>query len=790
MIVPSAENAATRRPVGDASAIRILFQGRVQGIGFRPEIARLAARLGLTGWVKNTSDGVEVHVEGAEVDTVRFVGQCTAICPSHGTIEHTSVQVANLESDADFRILRDCISGTLATAVPVDLVTCNDCRIEIEDRANRRSDYWLTSCTHCGPRYTVIDTMPYDRAATSMRGFPLCDDCEKEYALPPDRRFHAQTTACSGCGPGVWHDRDPIAAIREGKIVAIKGLGGYQLLVDATNAKAVRRLRSRKGRAAKPFAVLVADLDQASRLAELSSLERELLAHSAGPIVIARLRTGRINADISPGLTSVGLMLPTTPLHHWMVQSGCPLVVTSGNREGEPLAFDERTVESELGAIADHFVHHDRPIRRPIDDSVVRVMAGRAVTLRLGRGMAPLPLTVTAAGQSVAKPESTIAVAAPQVLAVGAQQKVAVALSNGRQAVLGPHIGDLDSVASCQRFGEHVSDFLALYRTEPMLVVTDQHPDYYSTQWAAAWAQQRHIQTMSVQHHHAHIAAGMLEHGWLTRQVLGVAWDGTGLGPDATIWGGEFLLATATGFRRVAHLRPFCLPGGEAAIREPGRVAAVIVDAVRAWDTTLAFSVPHMQPIRQLAQMPEFAPVTTSAGRLFDAVAALILPLDPIRDRPGYEGHFAVLLEEACDPSAMGSYPFPLRSGRTNLEVNLKEDTQPEALEPWTLDWRPLIAALLHDYMAQVPIGTLAMRFHRSIAAGISAVCRCFGHLPVVFGGGVFQNRVLLDLLAQHLTERVAPVGFPGVIPPNDGGLAAGQLAIGFATLEAERRCA
>lgn len=780
--------SSLNKPVtSQIAAFRVVLHGRVQGVGYRPAIARLAQALGLTGWVRNTGEGVEVHVEGTGQAAAQFVERCEAICPSNGAIIQKRVNLAKAESSSRFCILQSHSTGPLATPIPLDLVPCRDCLAEFEEDTNRRRDYVFTSCTNCGPRYSVIEAMPYERAATTMKGFPLCETCKAEFTSTFDRRFHAQTTACAACGPRLSSNQDAITALYEGQIVAMKGLGGYQLLVDATNQDAVQRLRQRKSRAAKPFALLVSDLDAAERLADLSPLERELLASPTGPIVVVRLHSGHIADNVSPQLSTVGLMLPTTPLHRLISKSCGPLVVTSGNPEGEPLAFDTCNVERDLADIADAFVHHNRPIRRPIDDSVVRVMAERPVSLRLGRGMAPLSLPVPVASPETANQGTNATVDGYQMLAVGAQQKVALALSNGRQAVLGPHVGDLDTVAARQRFEDHAKDFLSLYRTRPSTIVHDLHPDYFTTRWSAEWAKQSQLRTIAVQHHHAHIVAGMVEQEWLSREVLGVAWDGTGLGSDGSIWGGEFLLATATSFRRVAHLRPFCLPGGEAAIRTPWRVASALLRDVREWDPTLAFVLPQESAIRPLLDDARFSPVTTSAGRLFDAVAAMILPPELLGSgHVGYEGHFAVLLEEVCSENAPGRYPFPLLTA----DCKSSQDMDSEDDQPRILDWRALISGVLRDLLRNVPIGAIAMRFHRSIAAGIADVCQCFPHRPVVLSGGVFQNRVLLELLKQEFADRSAPVGFPGVIPPNDGGLAAGQLAIGLATLEAERRCA
>jgi hydrogenase maturation protein HypF len=440
----------------------------------------------------------------------------------------------------------------------------------------------------------------------------------------------------------------------------------------------------------------------------------------------------------------VGLLLPTTPLH-WQLAQGCgrPLVATSGNREGEPLVHEVNEAQEQLAPIADTWLHHDRPIMRPIDDSVVRVIAGRQVTMRLARGLAPLPLDL-----HCNRP----------ILALGGQQKAAVALANGAQAVLGPHMGDLDGLSTRERYVAHLRQFVELYGAEPELLVHDLHPDYFTTLWAA----RQPLPSLAVQHHHAHVAAGMIEHGWLDREVLGIAFDGTGYGTDGTIWGGEFLLATACEFRRVAHLRQFRLPGGETAIREPWRIALALVAQVESAQVAVELAGDHVrrsaaENVVAILNHDRFSPVTTSAGRLFDGAASLILGTHAAQ----FEGQPAMLLEAASDPSAAGAYELPLRDEKT-VE----------------LDWRPLVKAILADRATGLPPGAMAMKFHRAVAAAIDAVCRRFRERPVVLGGGVFQNRVLTELLCERWSGRRQPLGLPGRIPPNDGGLAAGQLAV------------
>jgi hydrogenase maturation protein HypF len=542
--------------------------------------------------------------------------------------------------------------------------------------------------------------------------------------------------------------RATISHLSAGKAVSLRGLGGYQLLVDATNEAAVIRLRERKGRRAKPLAVMVESVDAARRLAHLDEHEMAAFEDAAAPIVLVRAcATNGLAPSIHPHLDSVGLMRPTTPLHAILANDfGRPLVCTSGNREGDPLEYAVEAAERNLAGIADLWLHHDREIARPIDDSVVRVIAGRRVTIRLGRGLAPLPLDLPAM---------------PPTVALGGFLKAAAAWSNGAQAVLGPHVGDQQSLASRERFLAHLKDWHRLYRFRAAQLVHDMHPEYFTTQWA----QKQSSRQIAVQHHHAHVVAGMLEHGWLDRRVLGVAWDGTGYGTDGTIWGGEFLVSSARGFERIARLRPFALPGGEAAIHEPWRIAVSICSQL---DTSIdvadwpqsRIDKRRLASVRQILNCPQLSPITSSAGRLIDAAAALILGID----RADFEGQAAMRLEAAADSRANGRYEFPL------LEGELPE-----------LDWRPLFAGMLADQRRSVDASVLAMRFHRSLAHGITRVCRHWREMPAVLSGGVFQNRLLSELVAEMHQDKSQPLGLPGVIPPNDGGLAAGQLAVAAA---------
>lgn len=749
-------------------AEQILLTGRAQGMGLRPAILRWASQCGVAGAVCNTSAGVDIHVEGT-VDCVQHFARGLIVHLPASANVGMSRRRATPTGASGFNIARaDPADEEVTVEAPTDKAVCPQCLREVLEPADRRAEYPFASCTQCGPRYTIIKQLPYERPLTTMAAFELCPTCQHEYESPADRRFHAQTNACPACGPQVWcvdqnnrlvgeKEVAIVAAVRAlllGQIVALRGLGGYQLVCDATDEAAVGRLRGRKGRSHKPLAVMVENLAAAERIAKFDLAGCRMLADSANPIVVLASRsTGGLSAQIHPGLNEVGVFLPTTPLHALLLRGlQRPLIVTSGNREGEPLEHECDAAFQRLAGIADLWLHHNRPIHHPLDDSVVRMIAGHAVTLRLARGLAPLSLRLPHA-----RP----------LLTLGGQQRAAAALCNGAQSVLAPHVGDLETPAAWDRYLGQQRCLLDLYRTSPTAIVHDLHPQYTTTRWAS----EQSLPTLPVQHHHAHVAAGMLEAGWLDRTVLGVAWDGTGYGQDGTIWGGEFLQASLKDYRRLAHLRPFRLPGGEAAIRQPWRVAVSLVAETLGEDAALGlrFRLATRRQIEQIlpiAAHRSLSPLTTSAGRLFDAVAALVLGVE----NAAYEGFPAMLLEAACDESDTLAYSVALQDGM-----------------PLELDWRPLIAAIQKDLQSAVSPGAIAMRFHRALAAGILAVCSNFANLPVVLAGGVFQNRVLTELVADGLEQLNRPVALPGRIPPGDGGLAAGQLAIACATFGTTR---
>lgn len=756
-----AAQAAMPAPSGSETngltARRLIMTGRVQGLGVRPTIFRLATGLGLAGFVRNSHLGVEIVVEGPSARVSQFSEGLSKQLPTGTRIDRLRVEESAFQGHNVFEIVVEPSNGPLSVRVPEDLAVCTDCLNEVRKKSNRRYRYPLTSCTLCGPRYSIIRSMPYERAETTMADFPFCSPCESEYTSAGDRRFHAQTNACSDCGPRVWATggknlalgegddavQATVEALASGKIVALRGVGGYQLLVDATNDEAVGRLREKKHRLGKPLAVLVDSPRSAQRLAFLDHQEQQALSDPANPIVLVRARSdSSLAPSVHPHLDTVGLMLPSTPLHALLARDvGRPLVCTSGNREGEPLEYQIERAEQNLTGICDLWLHHNRGIARPIDDSVVRVIAGRPVTIRLARGLAPLALDLPST---------------EPMLAAGGFQKASTAWSNGVQAVLGPHIGDQETLAARERYLAQIKDCQDLYRFQPRQLAHDMHPEYFST----AWVSQQDLPAVAVQHHHAHVIAGMLEHGWLDREVLGVAWDGTGFGTDGTIWGGEFLVATATRFGRYARLRPFRLPGGEIAIRQPWRTAvAVLVDVLdkhslanlSCWSGRDI----DVSSVQKILDCQQFSLTTTSAGRLFDAAAAIILAID----QTDFDGQPAMRLEAAAKRSARGQYELPIGEGDT-LE----------------LDWRPLFAGMIGDVVSGVDPGTISMRFHRTLAAAIAKVCRR-ANLPTVLTGGVFQNRLLTELVVEQLADWKQPLGTPGVIPPNDGGLAAGQLA-------------
>ena len=725
--------------------LRIVLCGAVQGVGFRPTVYRLADKLRLAGWVKNSGAGLEIEVEGDSEQLDHFLGKLKTERPPAAVVTTEVVSRIAPAGCACFEILPSGENVPRTAAVLPDLATCPECLRDLLDPADRRFGYAFTNCTLCGPRYTILLDIPYDRPNTTMQSFASCPACRREYESPHDRRFHAQPNACPTCGPAVWSEPEQAKganaiaraaeALARGQIVALKGVGGFQLLVDARNPAAVMQLRARKYREEKPFALLMPSIEILRRYCTASGAEEELLACQAAPIVLLRPKQ---ECDLTPEVAQsspyLGVMLPYSPLHHLlMAQYPFPLVATSGNRADEPIAIENDEARERLKDIADVFILHNRPIARSCDDSVARLSVGRPQILRRARGYAPLPVVV---------PREL----AP-VLAVGGHLKNTVAIALGRQVFLSQHIGDLDAVESRQAFERAIDDLLRLYRFEPKFVACDLHPDYASTQWALDSG----LPLVQVQHHHAHVAACAAENG-IETNYLGVAWDGTGFGLDGTIWGGEFFLASHDRFERIAHLRQFRLPGGEAAIRDCSRSAAGLLWEARSADRWANFV---STDILAMLESGMNAPLSSSVGRLFDAVASLT----GIADRNRFEGQAAMCLE-----SAIGDI-------RT-------DETYEIASQNGIGDWAPLLDQLLVDRQRGLATGRIAAKFHNALANWIVAVAQTTNVRDVVLSGGVFQNVYLTERATSVLEERGFRVVTHHQVPPNDGGISLGQAVL------------
>jgi hydrogenase maturation protein HypF len=742
--------------------VRLIVHGAVQGVGFRPFVFRLATEVQLAGWIQNNPQGLCIEVEGSAQRIDRFLERLRCEAPGSALSHRIEITPLDAIGGTGFEIRESEHVGSRAAWIMADLATCQDCRRELFDVGDRRYRYPFLNCTQCGPRFSIIERLPYDRPNTTMRQFLLCAACQREYDDPRDRRFHAQPIACAECGPRLelWDQRGEklaeresaltrsVAAIREGAIVAVKGLGGFQVLVDARQERAVQRLRERKRREEKPFALMYASLAAAGVDVEASAEEGRLLESRQAPIVLLRRRARtQVAPAVAPGNPYLGVMLPSTPLQHLlMAELGFPVVATSGNRAEEPIVIDEEEAIIRLAGIADFFLTHNRPIARPMDDSVARVVMGRDQVLRRARGYAPLPITLE-------RPM-------PPLLAVGGHLKNTVALSLGNDVFLSQHVGDLDTPESIDVFEQATRDLPRLYEIEPVAIACDLHPDYHSTRFA----ERQQTPIVRVQHHVAHVLACMAEHG-LDAPILGVAWDGTGFGQDGTIWGSEFFDVTIGGIRRVAHLRPFPLPGGDLAVREPRRAA---LGLLYAWlgdalferdDISLlsAFTAEERDVLAVSLRRGVNAPKTTSAGRLFDAVAALT----GIRHYNRFEGQ-AAMEWEWCGESAQTTeaYPLPIN----NCEPALQ------------LDWGPLLDALLADLQAGVDLGMMSARFHAALIEAIVAIARHVEHRRVVLSGGCFLNRRLLEGAARRLTEDGFTPYWPERVPPGDGGIALGQI--------------
>jgi hydrogenase maturation protein HypF len=751
--------------MGMMAGIRIEVRGVVQGVGFRPWVYRVARELGVGGRVRNHPRGVTVEAFGGETALDALVHRLRHDAPAPARVRELTSEPITTEDVADFVIEGSAVNGERALSIPPDLATCPACAREIADPTDRRHGYAFTNCTACGPRFTISTGVPYDRGATTMASFEMCASCRREYGDVGDRRFHAQPNACPVCGPrlALWTPEgitiatpDPLATavtrLRLGQIIAVKGLGGFHLACDATRPAVIAVLRARKRREEKPFAVMVRDLEAAHALAVLTPEEVELLSAPERPIVLVRRRAGAtIAAEVAPDTDLVGLILPYTPLHHLLLAAfQGPLVMTSANLAEEPICADETEATTQLRGLADALLVHDRAIATRCDDSVARVIAGRPTLLRRSRGWVPRPVPLA---RPVAQP----------VLGVGGLLKNTFCLAVGDSAYLGPHIGDLENLAALDFFEQALEFMQTILRVRPEIVAHDLHPGYLSTTWAEVRASEQRI---AVQHHHAHVASAMAEHG-LTGPVIGVAFDGTGWGTDRTAWGGEILLARLDDYERVATFRPIALPGGNAAIRAPWRIALALVedafDGHPPLDRLPLFArVPEveLENVRSMLRIGLNAPRARGVGRYFDGVAALGLG----RERARHEGQLALAWNTIAAPDERRPYPWVLDHTTPLTEIDL----------------RPTVRAMVGDVLDGVAAPVLAARFHETLIAAtaevVSGALRDHGPLPVMLTGGCFQNPRLAEGLLVALAG--ADVRLHGEVPPGDGGLALGQAVV------------
>ena len=750
-----------------AQRVELRVEGTVQGVGFRPFVFRLAEELGLAGFIRNDSRGVVIEVEGRDLEP--FVRRLQADAPPLASIERVLREERPARGDAGFRILESAGGGIADAPVSPDTATCADCLRELFDPGDRRYRYPFINCTNCGPRFTIVIGIPYDRPLTTMAPFPMCERCRAEYEDPRDRRFHAQPNACPACGPSLslWPPlagADPLRAAADalcaGAIVAVKGVGGYHLACRAGDEAAVGRLRARKHREEKPFALMAAGVSAAERLVALTSAERALLVSPERPIVLAPRRPeAPVAASVAPGAPELGVMLPYSPLHHLLLADvGETLVMTSGNLSDEPIAYRDEDAQARLATVADLVLLHDRSIETRTDDSVLRsVRVGRVTAtafLRRSRGYVPASLPLPGAG------------AARPLLACGAELKSTFCLARGRRAWVSHHIGDLENYETLRSFAEGIGHFERLFEVAPEVIVHDLHPEYLSSKYAL---EREGVEAIAVQHHHAHLAACLAEHGE-SGEAVGAIFDGTGYGVDGAVWGGELLYGSPAGFERVGHLLPVRLPGGAQAIRQPWRMACAWLEAagVGEWPG-LRVEPGHRRAVARLIRSGLASPWTTSIGRLFDAVAALC----GLRLEVTYEGQAAIELEGGCDPHERGRYPISVGAGGGLMVI----------------DPRETIRAIAADLDRGSPPATVAARFHGALAAATVEACAraagARGTEVVVLSGGVFANRRLLSTVAAGMSAAGLRVLVPQRLPAGDGGISYGQAAVAAARMAA-----
>jgi len=774
------------------SGAKIHITGIVQGVGFRPFVYNLATRLELKGWVKNTSAGVEIEVDGEKDTLDLFVQQLRDEAPTLSRIDEFSASFRPASGFTSFDILHsESVEGAFQPISP-DVSICPDCLRELFDPNDRRYLYPFINCTHCGPRFTIIKDIPYDRPKTTMADFPMCPDCEREYKDPTDRRFHAQPVACPVCGPQVTFERlnvgtlvssdDAIAqtrnALTKGEIVAIKGLGGFHLACDATNAQAVTKLRNRKLRVDKPFALMMPDIETIEQYCFVSDAERELLLSSARPIVLLKRKPeSTIVEEVSPKQDWLGVMLPYTPLHYLLFADSLhpssreailhPLVMTSGNLSEEPIATGNDDARKRLSKLADAFLMHNRDIHIRCDDSVVRVLE----IGNLGKGKlvsnsqsANLPIYPIRRSRGCSPSPVKLPFDVPQILAAGSELKNTFCITNKNYAFLSHHIGDMENYETLKSFEQGVEHFERLFRVKPEAIACDMHPNYLATRYALERAERENLPVFNIQHHHAHIASCMAEHGLDgSHPVIGVSFDGTGYGDDGAIWGGEILIADYKSYQRAYHLEYFPLPGGDAAIKKPARTALALLWSLGLeWDERLdsvtEFCAEDQVILRMQLERKINTPMTSSMGRLFDAAAALA----GVRQKVNYEGQAAIEFESLVDETERGSYSFGLNQDKVEV--------------------RSVVEALIKDVMAGVHISKISARFHNGLAESVREICMKIksetGINEVSLSGGVWQNITLLRRTLSLLENNGFRVYIHREVPTNDGGLSLGQAVI------------
>lgn len=752
----------------------VSVRGVVQGVGFRPFIFRLATLHNLSGWVRNNSGNVAIEIEGRAPDVQAFLDELKPQAPPAARIEQVQVQFAAPKGYDGFAIQESKPQQGDYQPVSPDIATCPDCQREIFDPADRRFHYPFTNCTNCGPRFTIIEDIPYDRLLTTMRDFKMCPDCEREYNDPLDRRFHAQPNACPVCGPRLeFVDADGKSMecadviekasqlLKEGKVLAIRGLGGFQLACDATNAKAVKLLRKRKHRPAKPFAVMLPTLEDVRRHCIISKEEARLIESPEAPIVLVRWRRSGSNivAGVAPALYYLGVMLPYTPLHHLLLhQVGIPLIMTSGNLAEEPIAKDNDEAQARLKGIADYFILHDRGIYARYDDSVFMVESGQPVAARRARGYAPYPIILPYTSK--------------QILACGAELKNTFCLTRDNHAFLSQHIGDMENEETLEHFENTVGLYSRLFRIEPQVIACDLHPEYLPSKYAADLASEKGLPLVRVQHHHAHIISCLAENQ-VEGPAIGVAFDGVGYGTDGAIWGGEFLVADWRGFRRAGQIEYAPMPGGAAAIKKPYRMALgylYSLSITRKLPATLKVSSAEARIIGKQIEQNINCPRTSSMGRLFDAVAAIV----GVRREIDYEAQAAIELEMAAPPNLdaarFTAYPYSIEDVAATKTIKLGR----------------LFSAVVRDVNRAVPVLEISARLHVTVARMTTELCQDIAHETglrrVALSGGVFQNRLLLRLTTAQLQAAGFEVLTHHLVPCNDGGIALGQAIVAHHT--------